>query len=325
MYAQIHPSPRIIVALDQASSLSAVKLAHKCNAYTTPYEDINTLADKIATLDEASDQHCIIIQGPKDKLSDLADKVGYDYLYIQTSNANYAQKAIKTKEKQTPSTDAYLQRLTPDKAGMLYKLMMDVDTILKKHHLTYWATCGTLLGAVRHKGLIPWDDDLDICMYEQDIPKLLELKETFSKQGLQISQLPSGWYKIYFTNGQKIKINNDDDQCYEWRFPAVDIFPVHTNKQNQVEHTHEATRNLWPSEYFIPSELQQPFQQLSFGPMSIPVPHNLHTILERFYGKDWNRITYAAYDHEHEKNTKKIKVDLVDRSTIPYTLPTSIP
>lgn len=54
-------------------------------------------------------------------------------------------------------------------------LLERFDAFAREHGLTYWLFWGTLLGAVRHKGLIPWDDDIDIAMPQQDYLRLIEL------------------------------------------------------------------------------------------------------------------------------------------------------
>ena len=48
------------------------------------------------------------------------------------------------------------------------KAVEDFDKVCTRHGLKWYAFCGTLLGAVRHKGFIPWDDDVDICMLRGD-------------------------------------------------------------------------------------------------------------------------------------------------------------
>ncbi|MFT7344376.1 MAG: lipopolysaccharide cholinephosphotransferase [Lentimonas sp.] len=58
-------------------------------------------------------------------------------------------------------------------------ILVVMDQILKKHDIPYWLDYGTLLGAVRHGGFIPWDDDLDISVHKKDFKKI---REIFSKE-----------------------------------------------------------------------------------------------------------------------------------------------
>ena len=65
------------------------------------------------------------------------------------------------------------------------EIWAEVDRICRKHDITYWAADGTLLGAVRHGGFIPWDRDLDLWMMRPDYNRFFnvieaELNETFA-------------------------------------------------------------------------------------------------------------------------------------------------
>lgn len=57
------------------------------------------------------------------------------------------------------------------------EVLEDIDRICKKYGLTYYAHLGTLIGAIRHGGFIPWDDDIDICMKRADYMRFLEVAE----------------------------------------------------------------------------------------------------------------------------------------------------
>ncbi len=54
-------------------------------------------------------------------------------------------------------------------------LLRKLDKICEENDLKYYLLCGTLLGAVRHKGFIPWDDDIDVAMFRSDFEKLKEI------------------------------------------------------------------------------------------------------------------------------------------------------
>lgn len=60
------------------------------------------------------------------------------------------------------------------KAYML-EMLLEFDKFCEEHGLTYYLSGGTLLGAVRHKGFIPWDDDIDVNMPRPDCEKLMQL------------------------------------------------------------------------------------------------------------------------------------------------------
>jgi len=76
------------------------------------------------------------------------------------------------------------QKYLDDAHRILKILLMEFDRVCCKYDLHYYLICGSLLGAVRHKDLIPWDDDVDVAMPRRDFDRLLEIaKEEWEDGG----------------------------------------------------------------------------------------------------------------------------------------------
>jgi lipopolysaccharide cholinephosphotransferase len=87
-----------------------------------------------------------------------------------------------------------------------YEILIQLDKFCKKYDIKYILFGGTMLGAIRHKGFIPWDDDIDIAMLRKDYEKFIKLysKNIPSHLFLQ-NALTDKEYPLLFT---KIRLNN---------------------------------------------------------------------------------------------------------------------
>lgn len=78
-------------------------------------------------------------------------------------------------------------------------LLVEFDKVCRKHGLTYYMIAGTLLGAIRHKGFIPWDDDIDVGMPRKDYDILMEhASEWFEYPCSMVSFSTDKSYSRYF-------------------------------------------------------------------------------------------------------------------------------
>lgn len=97
----------------------------------------------------------------------------------------------KTTEQQYAEVSPELKELWSVELDLLSKFA----AVCKEHNLKWYVDGGTLLGAVRHRGFIPWDDDIDICMPYADYCKLCKMSSLFEEPYfLQTWMSQDGWH-----------------------------------------------------------------------------------------------------------------------------------
>lgn len=127
-----------------------------------------------------------------------------------------------------------IKKLTQEQLAKVQALeleaVLEVDRICKKHNIPYTLAYGTLLGAIRHKGFIPWDDDTDICMLRKDYERFAAVCKTElgSRFFYQSHDTDPEYYYLY----DKIRVNGtvfketflDGYDIHHGVF--VDVFPI---------------------------------------------------------------------------------------------------
>lgn len=69
-----------------------------------------------------------------------------------------------------------MQELSLEKQKLLMlEILLDFDKVCRNNGIRYSLAYGTLLGAVRHQGFIPWDDDIDVIVFRADYEKLIQI------------------------------------------------------------------------------------------------------------------------------------------------------
>lgn len=112
----------------------------------------------------------------------------------------------------------------------LLEIMTDFDAFCKKHDLSYFLIGGTLLGAVRHKGFIPWDDDLDVVMPRDDYERFIDLfgQEDQHKYVVQSIETDENYWLPFAKLRKNLTLYDDLPTRYvqSHRGIFIDIFPL---------------------------------------------------------------------------------------------------
>lgn len=213
----------------------------------------------------------------------------------------------------------------------LLGLLSEFHNSAVKNNLEYSIDGGTLLGAVRHKGIIPWDDDLDIMVLKSKGNKTI-LKKMFKdldKNGIKHIKNHEG-YKLFFETGDKIQVNpwinhirkfkkkhpevkgraniskkasktykKSKKKMYQpYLFPFLDILLVNI-KNNRTRYN----KNRWEKCFHTTNSLY-PLKTYKMNKLTVFGPNNPNGYLDSCY-KNWRKEAYKSYDHSKEKILEK--------------------
>jgi phosphorylcholine metabolism protein LicD len=178
----------------------------------------------------------------------------------------------------------------------LYYILKQFDDVANELNLQYTLDSGTLLGAVRHKGFIPWDDDGDICVTLESLENaggLDVLQNVLQKRNIvcKIHQFRevgnyNFWIKLYYK---------------DYMIPFVDIFIIHKMEDGRWTFTSDAAKEFFPINYT--TEQINGIHKVPFGPLMLPIVENPEITLDHMYGPDWRTKAANSCQHSEEYNT----------------------
>lgn len=194
---------------------------------------------------------------------------------IIADNATEFIKYFCNEEKENKMICRVISKLTKEVKlkqfqNELKELMKLFDQFCNKIGIEYWAHYGTLLGAVRNKDMICFDDDLDVGMNRSDYNILINNENIAKKFGLKYS---------YDDDIPRVKLINFNTNIE----PYLDIFIM-----ENIDGNFKLTEGKWAAKekgYFTPDELY-PLKEYKFGNINIKGPNIPIPFLEREYG-DW--------------------------------------
>lgn len=199
----------------------------------------------------------------------------------------------------------------PKKSNKLDKIHTDVtymlksiDDIFNKHNIWYVSAFGTLLGTVRHHGMIPWDDDGDILVKRTDVSNIMKLKEEFEKVGLLL-EIDWKLIKVYKKGSEMPFVDmfifdDVDGKFYRCKRPFNDKCNMPQVKDNE----------WWWKWVGFPTDWVTQRKRARFGNIELWIPIKSKEILEYQYGKDvLTTCKSPEYDHNTSKYIESFRLD----------------
>lgn len=201
-----------------------------------------------------------------------------------------------------------------------YRFLFYWNKICEKFNVTYWITGGTALGALRNNGIIPWDDDFDICVLEKDWDTIRSnyFIKTFKNLDyfLRIDLLGRREKVTTVFTGIKYGKTFTKDKF------LGDIFCCYFDKTDKkIKLSNKHFRNIFIHEYIDYELFSKPFKDYKLGPITIKGLNDYTDYCKRTYGEKCfseGKIFnfHREISHKEKENAKEIiiKGDLLTKN-----------
>ena len=177
--------------------------------------------------------------------------------------------------------------MTAQEIDDLNKLIELVTSALERHGVRHFMTAGTLLGSIRHGGLIPWDDDFDLGIMEEDMPRVQAAIRDLKAQNVTTKAF-----------GDFAELNFWYTDREATHFPFLDAFLYTRDADGNYVLSKPESREAWPKMWYRPDELF-PLGKRSFGELDLYAPRQPEKYLERVYGREWATKYKTGFEHKY--------------------------
>ena len=121
--------------------------------------------------------------------------------------------------------------------NVLLELLFQIDTICREHDISYFLDSGSALGAVRHGGFIPWDDDIDVGMLREDYDRFIEIAPCcLDDRFFLLTREVDDTYKQYHAKlvRERSVFPEDGNESLVHKGIYIDIFPFDRIPDNRI-------------------------------------------------------------------------------------------
>jgi len=198
--------------------------------------------------------------------------------------------------------------------AVLLAMMEKIHEAFNKNNIKYFADGGSLLGAVRHEGIIPYDDDIDIGVLDRDFERVIPLLDVvFKNDPMKVFTERTDKYMIKVAVAGMWMKNNETGQIYGT--PTIDIFK-YTRAGDVVKLANIKDRRRFPNCYYLKTELY-PLKEYKFNHITVLGANNPLGYLYRYYGKDC--LTTYKIDMRKDGDERNKDRDALEFSTLSTT------